>query len=92
MQRNYASPGPVGKAFIRVELFSGRLVQAVQRRHRAGVAIEFLCVPSRFSVLVDVLDEHAELCTPVTQVVRTDNIGAEKPEDTGQTVTDDGGP
>jgi hypothetical protein len=41
-------------------------------------------------MVVEVLDQHAELGAPVAEVVLADHVGAEEAQHADQAVTDDG--
>jgi hypothetical protein len=50
-----------------------------------------LLAPGKFGTFVEVLDEHAELGAPVTEVVLPDDLGAKEAQDAGECVADDRG-
>ena len=67
LQEHHPSPGPVGEAYVAVELAPRRLVEL-------GEVTERETVGGRVGAGVDeVLDEHAERGAPVAQVVLPDD-------------------
>ena len=80
-----ARPGAGGEGLVGVELRAGRLVEGVRVLGHFGGLIGV------DADVEEVLDEHAEWCAPVADVVLTDDRVAEEFVGAGQGVADDGG-
>ena len=76
--------GQFASGAMKVHQSPHQLIQPAQLHHRIGFVFAALN-----KVLVAV-DNHAELCTPVTQMIISNNFVAEKPMNVGQRITDDG--
>jgi hypothetical protein len=83
LQRHDPPPRPLREPLVRVERHARRAVQLRQPRDAGGSVVR---------MLVEVLDEHSELRSPVPDVVLPHDRAAEPFEHPYQRVADDGRP
>src|SRR5207302_951082 len=91
LQRHHARSGPFGEGGVGVEGGAGGPVEVIERGDGGNAFGELVVVPGCVGVVIEILDEHSELGTPVPEVVLPDHLGSEETEYPDQAVTDDGG-
>ena len=84
LQEHHTIAAALGEIEVAVELSSGRGVELVEIPHAERLGI------GRPVHVEQVLDEHAERCAPVADVVLAMHVVPEEPEHAGEGVSDEG--